>query len=102
MLGYTKQTEITPGNYEDVITERPALGTVEQRTEVVGLVDQVLPQYRTTTSISVLSQGVEKTEYGDLAYISFKGRNWVPSSIVEDPPKIKIFIGQEYHGPTPD
>lgn len=100
-LGYSEQTETSPGVWENVITEREALGQVKQRTEVLNPSDTVLPRYETSTSISVLSQGTDKIDYSNLAYVTYKGKNWVPRNIVEDFPRMTIFIGEEYHGPLP-
>lgn len=101
MFGYSEQVESAPGKFENVITEFPYLGRVEQRTENLAGEGEILPRYRTSTSISVLSRGVAVRENADLAYVEWRGRRWVPASIVENYPEIKIFIGEEYNGPTP-
>lgn len=101
MFGYSVQTESGPGKFEDVITEVLRLGRVEQRTENLAGEGEVLPRYRTSTSISVLSRGAAVQENADLAYVEWRGRRWVPASIIEEYPEIKVFIGEEYHGPTP-
>lgn len=100
-LGISQQTETSPGVWEDVITERAALGTIEQRSEVLDRDDSILPRYRTSTSISLLSRGVVNLENSDIAYVTWRGRNWVPASIVEEYPEITIFIGEVYNGPLP-
>lgn len=101
-LGFAQRVETAPDVWENVITERAALGTIEQRSERLDSDDDILPGYRTTTSISLLSRGPLVQENSDLAYITWRGRNWVPESIVENYPKITVFIGEEYHGPTPN
>lgn len=101
-FGYSVQTETSPGVWEDVITERDMLGTVLQRTEVLDGEGTILPRYRTTTSISVLSNGVNQMTYANLAYVVYKGIRWQPGSIVEEFPRLTVYIGDEYHGPTPE
>lgn len=101
-FGYAVSTEVRPGIWEDVITERDHLGKVEQRTEVVGLEDSVLPSLRTTTSISVRSDGAHKVTYANLRYVIFQGVRWSPSSVVVDGPNLTVFIGEVYNGPTPE
>lgn len=100
-FGYSVQTEVSPGVWEDVIAERDTLGRVEQRTEKLSGESDILPRYSTTTSISVLSRGPAVPENGDLVYVTWRGRRWAPGSIVEEYPGLKIFIGEEYHGPLP-
>lgn len=101
-VGYAVQTEKAPGIWEDTITEHPKLGDVVQRTEVLGSDDSVLTQYRTTTSISVLNDGVLKENYENLRYISYMGKNWTIASAVVQPPRIVFYIGEVYNGPTPE
>lgn len=85
---------------EDVITQRDYLGDVVQRTEVFSTAESVLPQYRTTTSISVLSDGVLAENYRNIRYVSYMGRNWAVSSAVMQFPRLVIYISEVYNGPT--
>lgn len=101
-IGYGQQVERAPGIWEDVITERDALGEVKQTTEAFTVANSILPQYRTTTSVSVVSEGTEKVNYSDLRYVTHAGVRWSPASIVVEPPRLIIFIGEEYHGPIPE
>ena len=100
-IGIAVQTETAPGVWEDVITERDYLGNVENRTEVLELGDSVLPEYRTTTSISVLSDGVLKENYSDIRYVTNGGVKWTIASAVLQWPRLVLYIGEVYNGPTP-
>jgi hypothetical protein len=98
-LGIAEQTEDPPGVWEETITEVDILGAVEQRTEVLNSSDSVLPQYTTTTSLSVLSR---PEPHSSFRYVTYLGKRWEIASITSDYPKIVIYIGKEYHGPTPE
>lgn len=98
-LGISQQAEVRPGIYEDVNTEKSYLGTVEQTTEVLEGGDNVLPRRSTTTSISVPALGVGLMDNSVIRYITFKGRRWQPQSVVDEYPKIVIYIGEVYNGP---
>lgn len=100
-IGIAVQTETAPGIWKDTITEHSKLGDVKQRTEVLGSDDSVLPQYRTTTSISVLSDGVLKENYKNLRYVTYMGERWTIASVVNEPPRLVLYIGEVYNGPTP-
>ena len=101
-LGYAESLEVRPGIWEDVITEHEFLGEVVQRTEAFSLADSVLPQYRTTTSVSVLSGGVDKENYSNLRYVTYMGNSWSISSVVLQPPRMIMYIGEVYNGPFPE
>lgn len=100
-IGFGNAVEGSPGVWDDVITEYDYLGDVLQSTERLGGGDDILPRYHTTTSISVLSDGVLKERYSDVRYIHYLGVNWKVDSIIHKWPRIEIFIGEEYHGPAP-
>lgn len=100
-IGYAVQTEISPGVWEDTITERAKLGTVENRTEALSVQGSVLPEYKTTTAVSVLSDGVLAENYENLRYVSYMGKNWSIASAVFQYPNLVLYIGEVYNGPTP-
>lgn len=100
-IGYAEVIETAPGVWEEVITERFYKGDVEQRTETFLLADTVNVQYRTTTSISVLSDGVQKLDYSGIRYVTYAGVRWTITSVIREPPRLVIFIGEKYNGPEP-
>lgn len=100
-IGFAASVEKAPGVYEDVITEREYVGDVVQRTETFAQEDSVHAQYRTTTSVSVLSDGVLKENYSDIRYVTYAGVRWTIASVVVQWPRLVIYIGEEYNGPVP-
>src|SRR5262245_28550134 len=101
-LGIVEQTEVRPGIWEETVIEVPVLGVVRQRTEVLDSADRILPAHSTTTSISVPGRGVGPQDNSNIRYITYKGIRWQIASIVDEPPRIVIFIGEKYNGPTPE
>lgn len=99
-IGFTDQTEKAPGIWEDVITEINALGELKQRTEALDSGDSVLPQYRTTTSVSVLSDG-SRVPFNSEAYLTLRGTRFAISSVVHEWPRIIYYVGEVYNGPLP-
>jgi len=101
IFGFAESVETAPGVMTDVITEREFLGDVVQRTEAFNVQNSVLPEYRTTTSVSVLSDGVLAENYRSLRYISYMGENWSVASAVYQHPRLVVYIGDRYNGPLP-
>lgn len=87
---------------EDVITERNYLGDVIQRTETFNTAASVLPQYQTTTSVSVLSDADLAKNYRSIRYVTYLGDRWEVSSVVMQYPRLVLYLGDVYHGPTPE
>lgn len=100
-IGYGQTVEVRPGISEDVITEAEKLAEVKQKTEAFNVAGSIIPEYRTTTSVSVFSDGPSKVNYSDLRYVVHAGERWAIASAVSEPPRIIIFIGEVYNGPLP-
>ena len=101
MFGIAEQVETAPGVWDDVITERSYVGDVVQTTETLYGADQITPIYRTTTSISVVSDGVLKESYENIRYVVYAGVRWTVSSTVFDWPRMTLYMGERYNGPEP-
>lgn len=101
-IGFAERVEKSPGIWDDVITERDYVGAVLQRTETLTQGDSIIPVTKATTSISVLSDGILKEDYSDIAYVTYAGVRWTPSSVVMQWPRLVIYIGEKYHGPLPE
>ena len=101
-IGYSVQSEVAPGVWDDVITELDRVGDVVQTTEAFYQGESVLPQKRITTSISVVCDGVLKENYEDIRYLTYAGHRWAPSSVVLQWPRIVIYMGERYNGPSTD
>lgn len=99
-LGLAQQSEVRPGIWEETITEKSILGKVEQRTEALAGSSSVIPEFRTTTSISILSRGPEQINNADVRYITYMGVRWAIASIVYEYPHLVIYIGEKFNGPT--
>jgi hypothetical protein len=102
-LGIARQVEVSPGNWDEEITEQDVVGDMEQRSETLEQADNsALPRHSTSTSVSLLARGVGQIDNSDLRYLTHAGKRWSISSIVDQFPRIVLYFGGEYHGPTPD
>lgn len=100
-LGVSEQTEVSPGVWEEVITEHDFLGTVTSRSEAVDQGDTVLPRYQITTTVSGLARGVGLLDNSNLRYLTYAGSRWSIRTDQTKYPKLLLYIGEEYHGPVP-
>lgn len=100
-LGTSEQTEVSPGVWEEVITEHDFIGTVTSRSEAVDQGDSILPTYRTTTTVSGLARGLGQMDNSNLRYLTYAGRKWTIRTDQSKYPKLLLFIGEEYRGPIP-
>lgn len=99
-VGYSVLTEVKPGIWEDVITEVDAFGEMTESNEALDSGDTVLPQYRVTTSISIITDG-QRVPLAGIRYVTKYGQRWQISTMVRQPPRIVLYPGEEYNGPLP-
>jgi hypothetical protein len=100
-VGYSALTEVKPGIWEDVITEVDAFGELTQKNEALDSGDAVLPQYRVTTSVSIITDG-KRVPLAGIRYFTMEGKRWQLSTMVRQPPRIVLYPGEEYNGPLPE
>jgi len=100
-LGVAEQVEVSPGVWEEVITEQDIVGDLLQRTEALSAGENVLPRYVTTTSVSVLALAVGQNDTSMFRYLTLAGTRWAINSWVAQPPRLVAYFGEEYHGPIP-
>lgn len=100
LIGYTRQVETSPGVVEDDPLEVRALGDLQQITETLRLADGVHATHGVTTSVSVISDG-HRIPFRGMAYITYGGVAYTIASVVVEPPRMVIYLGEEYHGPEP-
>lgn len=101
VLGISEDIEVKPGKWEERITEHPVVGEEKQRTEVLVHEGRIIPGTRTNTSISVFALGLGQMDDSKIRYVTYSGKRWTIGSIVNQYPKLTIYIGEEYHGPAP-
>lgn len=102
LLGIAEQVEVSPGVWDEIITEQEVIGDMEQRSETLEGGDSVLPRYATTTSVSLLALGVGPRDNSNLRYLTHAGKEWAIATITDEPPKIVLYFGEEYNGPLAD
>lgn len=98
-IGYARNVEVKPGIWEDVVTEVDAMGNLEQTTEVLRG-EGVLGETATTTSISVVADA-RRFRPDEIKYITKDGVRWQKASVVHQPPRLVIYLGEVYRGPLP-
>jgi len=101
-LGVVEEIEVRPGIWEDRITEREVLGTMRTRTETHAVEGEIHPKLSSTRSVSVGALGIGPRDNSSIKYVTYAGKRWTLSSIVDEPPDIRLYFGEEYHGPVPD
>lgn len=101
-LGIVEEVETSPGVWEDRITEQEVLGVMKTLTETHASEDDVHAHVSSTRSVVVGALGIGPQDHSNIKYATYAGKRWTLSSIVDEPPNVRLYFGEEYHGPIPE
>ena len=97
-IGYAETVEVSPGVWEEKITERNYYGEVLQTTRRLQSSGQVLDDVEITNRISILSQPFAEQKIQSMRYLTFMGSKWKISSVEIKYPRLLLTIGGVYNG----
>lgn len=100
-VGYGETVETSPGVWEDVITERTAIGDVlrASRTQTEG--ESVNQTLSVRNSISILADAFASENYMEMRYVTWQGTRWSVTDVAVERPRLVLTLGEVYNGPPP-
>lgn len=99
-VGYGHTVEVAPGVYEDVITERPYYGNLEQITKRDGESEYLHKDLTLSNVFSIVADAYAHEHFFAMKYIEWQGTLWSISSVELKRPRLIVRPGGVYHGPT--
>jgi hypothetical protein len=99
-IGYGISTEIRPGVWEDVITEKNYRGEVERNTRTLLTGDKVNDDISVNNSISIVADAYANGNFFAIRYVRWAGALWTVSEVEVQSPRLILRLGGVYNGPT--
>ena len=99
-IGYGEQVEVAPGEYEQVITERPVRGEVLRNSRRLAADDKINNDLSVGNSISIVADAYSREHFFAMQYVWWAGVRWIVSNVDVDHPRLVLRLGGVYHGPT--
>lgn len=101
-IGYVESVMITKGRYEEQpIKEAYYMGDVVRRSvRNAAESDKILTDRKVTNDISILADPYAFHHFHQMRYIEYCGVFWEISQITVEYPRLRITLGEVYHGPT--
>ena len=99
-VGYGESTETSPGVWVDVITEVAYRGDVIRDIRKISS-EQVNLDLSLNNAFSVVADEYIISNASLIKYVVWQGTRWTVSSIEIKPPRLILYIGGVYNGPTP-
>ena len=99
-IGYATTKETSPGVWTDSITEKKYIGDMmwNNRRYVPG--ESVNDDVTLNQAVSVLADEYANQNAMYIRYVRWNGMYWKVSSVELEPPRMKVYIGSVYNGPT--
>lgn len=101
VVGYGSTVETSPGIWEDVITERTAIGDVIRASRAMTEGDSVNQTLSVGNSISILADAFATENFMEMRYVTWQGVRWVVTDVAIERPRLVLTLGEVYNGPTP-
>lgn len=100
VIGYGEAVEVSPGVWDDVITEKEYYGDVIRNTRRLDDSQKVNPNLTVGNSISVVADAYANEHFFAIRYISWQGALWTVSDVEVQRPRLIFRLGGVYNGPT--
>lgn len=97
-VGFAISTEIRPGVWEDVVTERPYYGDVTRNSKRNESGDRILDNLNITNEISIIADPFANENFHHMIYVEFMGALWKISTIAVQRPRLILTVGGVYNG----
>lgn len=96
-IGYVKQTESTPGVWENSSTEKIYSGELLQNTMRQQNGGNINDDINISNKISILADSFANENFSFMSYVVFMGAKWKITNIEIMYPRLIIAIGGLYH-----
>lgn len=98
-IGYGESVQVSPGVWDDVITERSYYGDVVRNTRKLSEDAKVNNDLSVGNSISIVADPYAYEHFFAMRYINWAGTSWIISDVEVQRPRLLLRLGGVYHGP---
>lgn len=97
-IGYVEHEETSPGVWTEIITERQYYGDLTRHSRKWGSSDGVNDNIVFSQDISIVADPYLFNNLHNMKYVTFRGIKWKITSFEIEHPRVRISMGDEYHG----
>ena len=99
-VGYANTSEVRPGVYEEVITEREYYGDVIRNTKQIENSGEVIDNISVSVSISIVADPFAYNNFHTMKYVDYMGSKWNVKTVDPQYPRMLLTLGGLYNGQT--
>lgn len=102
-VGYGTPTNKGNGVWADTIEERLYYGDVKQNFRKYDNPDDKFnPDLTLSNTISIVADQYAIDHFHKIKYVEFEGVRWTVNTVEVVPPRLTLWLGRVYNGPTPE
>jgi hypothetical protein len=100
-VGFGVSTEIRPGVYEDVVTEKPYFGDVRRSARQANFGDKVNDDLVADNTIEIVADSYASDNIFAIRYVDWAGTKWKVPNVERQGVRLILRLGGVYNGRTP-
>lgn len=97
-VGYGISTEITPGVWDDVITEKSYSGDVLRNSRKMTITTTLNDNISVSNEISIVADPFATSNFQSILYIEYIGTLWKVLNVEVQHPRLILGMGGVYNG----
>ena len=97
-IGFSTCTEVKPGIWRDVITERAYKGDEHRISRRLQGTDRLSENPTISNELSIIADAFAFENFQNIRYIVWHGAKWKIKTITVDHPRLMLEIGDVYNG----
>lgn len=99
-VGYANTSEVRPGVWKDIITEREYFGDVIRNSKQIENSGEVIDNIAVTVSISIVADPFAYENFHTIKYVEYMGSKWKVKTVDPQYPRLVLSLGGLYNGET--
>lgn len=100
-IGFATLTEIKPGVWKEIITEREYYGDVIRNTRRLQNANQLNDDINISNEISIVADPFARENFHSMRWVEYMGTKWKVSSVDVQYPRLVLTVGGIYNGKNP-
>lgn len=100
-IGFGHSTQVAPGVWKDVITEKPYFGDVVRNSRQLREGDKLNDDISVGNSISVVADAYANENFFAMRYVEWAGALWKVDNVDVQRPRLLLRLGGVYNGTRP-
>lgn len=98
LIGYAETVEVSPGVWEEQITERPYYGDLMRNSRRLQTVNQLNDNLNISNELSIVSDPFAERNFHAIRYATYMGTKWKVTNVEVSYPRLTLTLGGVYNG----